>query len=436
MRRVISSGIRYGSSLHAMLIDFSKAFDRISRKALCLILQDVGIDYRMVERLMDMLTHTIAFVKYQDLEESWEVKDGVRQGCPLGPVLFLVVLGYLMQSIRCRFPSAKDLEYADDLTIIDGCREVLKEIFEVILNEEGPCLGLIVNKKKTEYIDVNNGVVEKPVKLLGTWTGEEWSQTVARNRDKAHNSYLMLYGRLWRTSVSTRVKVMVFFSVCVSILLYGLESLPLTATRLHQLNSFAYLCLRSILGYRYYQHISYELIEDNCKQLGIEFSWPSEMLVCRRRRDYWHFFRHHTEYAILGVKSGLKVSSRVWTLDRIVCKEEGIKPTDLLILSKHPEVTKGCSDMVAAVARARQLIEEDKAREKQRLDQELRDHQERLEQEKEREHKRKLQEWRERQEAFKRERELLIKNRNVFILLGEFEQYNTRLKELNSVICI
>lgn len=48
MRRLMDSGVRYGSNLHAMLIDFSKAFDRISRKALRLILQDIGIDHRMV----------------------------------------------------------------------------------------------------------------------------------------------------------------------------------------------------------------------------------------------------------------------------------------------------------------------------------------------------------------------------------------------------
>ena len=167
------------------------------------------------------------------------------------------------------------------------------------------------------------GAVEKPVKLLGTWIGEDWNDTVARNREKAQNSYLMLYGRLWSTSVSTRVKVMVFFSVCVSILLYGLESLPLTDARIHRLDSFAYLCLRSILGYRFYHRISYEVINDNCKQLGIKFSWPSEMLLRKRKRDYWHFFRHHTDYAVLGVGSG-KVVSRAWTLDHIVCRQEGI----------------------------------------------------------------------------------------------------------------
>ena len=79
---------------------------------------------------------------------------------------------------------------------------------------------------------------------------------------------------------------------------------------------------------------------------------------------------------------------------------------------------------------------DDKEREKQRLEQELRDHQDFLKQEWERENRRKLQEWRERQEAFKLEREELKKNRIVFHLLGEIEQYNTRLKELDSIICI
>ena len=133
---------------------------------------------------------------------------------------------------------------------------------------------------------------------------------------------------------------MVFFAMCVSILLYGLESLPLTPARLHKLDSFAYLSLRTILGYKYYHHISYEMIVDNCKQLGFNFKWPSEMVVERRRRDYWHFFRHHTEYALLSVEAeGRKVKSRVRTLDQIVCAEEGIKTKDLMVLGRKPELT-------------------------------------------------------------------------------------------------
>ena len=218
----------------------------------------------------------------------------MRQGCPIGPILFLVVLGFLMKTIRHRFALRGDQEYADDLTLVDDCLEKLEIVLKVILEEEGPPLGLIVNEKKTDYIHVVDGVVENPVKLLGTWIGEAWEATVGRNTTKARNAFLMLFPKLWLTDVSLRVKVMVFYAVCISILLYGLESLPLTPHRLKKLDSFAYLSLRYILGYKYYHHKTYEDIVKRCEELGFSVTWPSVMLMRRRKKDYWHFFRHHT----------------------------------------------------------------------------------------------------------------------------------------------
>jgi hypothetical protein len=344
MRRLVSASVRYGSTLHAMLVDFSKAFDRISRNALKSILIDIGFDFNMVERIMDLLTHTIAVVRSESEEDMWEVFEGVRQGCPIGPILFLVVLGFLMKSIRLRFTTVKDQEYADDLTLIDSSMDRLEEILKVIVEEEGPPLGLIVNEKKTDFIHVTSGKVEKSTKLLGTWIGESWEKTITRNIDKARNSFLMLYKNLWLTTVSSRVKMMVFSAVCISILLYGLESIPLTATRLKKLDSFAYLSIRSILGYKFFHHKSYEDLFQECKEFGFKLNWPSAILMKKRRTDYWHFFRHHNDFALLGVTNE-RVRNRSWTLDHIMCREEGIKLKDLHILAKDPEATRGVDDM-------------------------------------------------------------------------------------------
>ena len=200
------------------------------------------------------------------------------------------------------------------------------------------------------------------------------------------------------------------------------------------------------------------MINDNCKQLGIKFSWPSEMLLRKRKRDYWHFFRHHTDYAVLGVGSG-KVVSRAWTLDHIVCRQEGISVKDLYILSRHPEVTRDASNMVEAVVKAKYLIkcgDEQKKREKL-LEQEalkelrrverdmnkLRKEQELLESQEWRkfcelglgwEKERNFRAFMERQEALKKERDYLLNNKNIFFLLGETENCNVRLKELKNLI--
>ena len=152
---------------------------------------------------------------------------------------------------------------------------------------------------------------------------------------------------------------------------------------------------------------------DNCKQLCFNFKWPSEMVVERRRRDYWHFFRHLTEYALLGVEAeGRKVKSRVRTLDQIVCAEEGIMTKDLMVLGRKPELTRDAENMSAAVALVKQ-----KEKEEKELARQLQ-----------------FQAFCERQEQLKRERELLVSHRRVLWLLGQSEELDARLKELNKSI--
>jgi hypothetical protein len=273
---------------------------------------------------------------------EWDVEDGVRQGCPLGPILFVVVLGFLLKIVRDRYPSMLDQEYADDLTIINNSLEALEEILEFIV-AEGPALGLVVNVQKTDYIKVVDGAVTQSAKLLGSYIGEQWNVTVKRNIDKSRNMFLMCYHKLWKTEIGLRVKLRVYMSVCIPVLLYGLESLPLTEARLRPLDSCVYRCLRSIIGYEYDAHVSYEMIEERCAEAGVVLVWPSIMLSKRRSSDYWHFFRHHTEFALLGVDG--KYKNRALTLDQVVCREEQINLKDLNLLARFPERTRDASSI-------------------------------------------------------------------------------------------
>ena len=441
MRRLVSANIKYGSNLHGILIDFSKAFDRVSRIAINRILLNIGIDYRMVERIMDLLSFTTAVIGKDDPIE-FEVKDGVRQGCPIGPILFVMVLGFLMWSIKLKYDKFNDFEYADDLTIVGDSMELLNKIFDEIV-KNGPELGLIVNVKKTDFLHIDGGVMSKGVKLLGTSIDDNWNNVIKKNMEKARNVYLFNINRIWKIEISLKTKIRVFQAICIPVLLYGLESLPLTEARLRKLDSCIYKMLKSIMGYKFDNNVSYLEINTRLEEIGISFNWPSYSLSERMDKDFWHFFRHHPEYANICNEENRKSVSRKFTLDQVICKKEGIKVTDLNILIRYPELTRKSNDNTNGMKGIVDgIIQREKDEQKVKLEeyqagarQRLREFNENLEREKQ-DKKRKAEELKNNiileKQLKKRKLACLKENKTVFQLLGFENEYFVELNKLNN----
>ena len=281
---------------------------------------------------MDLFHETRAVIGKENPIE-FEVKDGVRQGCPIGPILFVMVLGFLLWTTKLKFPTLKDLEFADDLTIIEESLEVLEQIFQEIA-KEGPSLGLIVNDKKTDSIDIENGVMTKAAPLLGTIiddNDDNWNNILKRNIEKARNVFLYNTNRVWKIAISTKLKIRILQTLCIPVLLYGLESLPLTAARLKKLDSCIYKMVKTIMRYKFDDNVSYKVLTDRIKDIGIDFIWPSFALCERMKKDFWHFFRHHPDYADICNDVDKKTKSRKFTLDQVV---DYVKWTEL----KFPEL--------------------------------------------------------------------------------------------------
>ena len=120
--------------------------------------------------------------------EVGECGSGVRQGDPLGPLLFCVGLHPVLRRVGERFPELFPLGYLDDVTMV-GDRARLEEALAFFEREAGR-VGLALNRVKSERFCRGDEEPRRGVDVLGTSVGcEEFVTERARARvDRALRS--------------------------------------------------------------------------------------------------------------------------------------------------------------------------------------------------------------------------------------------------------
>ena len=81
-----------------VFVDFSKAFDSINREAMFHILHLYGIPLRIIQAIKLMYLNSNSRVRTPDgLTEAFLTLIGVLQGDTLAPLLFIIVLDYILR---------------------------------------------------------------------------------------------------------------------------------------------------------------------------------------------------------------------------------------------------------------------------------------------------------------------------------------------------
>ena len=148
--------------LFTCFVDFSKAFDNISRAKLFQKLSDIGIKGKFLQIIRDMYSKDSASIKLnQYISEEFNCHKGVKQGCMLSPTLFNIYLNDL-PDILSNDTSAPLLNgtqiscllYADDLVIFSTTKSGLQENINRLL-KFGKVNNLQVNESKTKILIFN-----------------------------------------------------------------------------------------------------------------------------------------------------------------------------------------------------------------------------------------------------------------------------------------
>ena len=167
---------------YTISVDFAKAYDSISHTTIFKVLEHLKFPARYIELIKGMISGSTARVRNGDLlTDFYDVDRGVKQGCPLSPLLFALVIEPLAHRIRNEtigaplgtIKQAISL-YADDIFLFAAdFNEQLKQIS--ILDEFRLASGLTMNKDKSLHISSHNlniGIppcTQEGFKYLGFW---------------------------------------------------------------------------------------------------------------------------------------------------------------------------------------------------------------------------------------------------------------------------
>ena len=286
--------------LYTVFIDFTKAFDTVSREGLWSVLKKFWCTNKvinLVKALHDGMQAKV--VQGRDVSKEFTVTNGVKQGCVLAPTLFSIYLAAMLHvafkdvnkgiyiqtrhgadlfniaHFKARSCTTKHLVremlFADDSALVAHTAsdmQLLVNRFSMAANQ----FSLKINIKKTECM-------YQPVKLICpspepsdiiigneplvrttnfTYLGSTVSSSskieteIQRRIGKATAAFGKLRHRLWNNKhVSTRVKCKVYRAVVLSTLLYGAETWTIYRIQVKKLHAVMMRQLRDIMGIKW-----------------------------------------------------------------------------------------------------------------------------------------------------------------------------------------
>ena len=128
--------------MYLVFVDFEQAFDSIHRDSLWNILRYYGIPEKLVSLIIALYENTECCVRtHEGNTRYFHIMSGVKQGCVLSPLLFVLVIDYVLRDCTgfgiqiCDNKRLADLDFADDITLIEANKERLQDLLEVIRRE-------------------------------------------------------------------------------------------------------------------------------------------------------------------------------------------------------------------------------------------------------------------------------------------------------------
>jgi hypothetical protein len=150
------------TALHAMYVDFTKAYDKVQHWVLQAILIHLNFPTNLRKAIVSMIGNCkTSFKTAYGPTKPVDLKVGVKQGDPLSPILFLIYMLPLQWSLRqtqtffnINFPS-NHLCYADDLLLIANKESDMRTLYKT-LESYANLTDMEIKPEKSAYTNINS----------------------------------------------------------------------------------------------------------------------------------------------------------------------------------------------------------------------------------------------------------------------------------------
>jgi hypothetical protein len=254
-----------------MFVDFKQAYDSVNRASLWTILREMRVPEKLV-RLTEMCYDRSKCCVRVGGENTrmFEVKSGLKQGCPIAPALFNIALEWVMRrttaggGLTLGARSLDRLAYADDVDLMAETKEeVGRKVEEFALTAAR--LGLVINEEKTKIMRASRdepfvgdrvecgGLQVEAVdrfKYLGSVvTARNEMEVEILARVAAGTKCAWALNRCLKARwLSREAKVQIYKVIIRPVVLYGSEAWRMTKQMEHRLEVFENGILRRICG--------------------------------------------------------------------------------------------------------------------------------------------------------------------------------------------
>jgi len=207
----------------------------------------------------------------EEVSDYKQQHSGIRQGCPLSPYLFILLMTCMFHDIhhdtdrqvllgRVDHINFTEILYADDTLLMSKNSRPMNKLIAAI-EKESAYYGMRLNKKKCQFIAMNgnNNIhfadgkrldsVEQAMYLGGTLTRTADAKTEVEHRIAETMGVMKALQTFWKkTNCPFTWKLNVYNAVIVSKLTYGLETLQPVDGLFNRLNAFHIRAIRRILN--------------------------------------------------------------------------------------------------------------------------------------------------------------------------------------------